>query len=248
MGSVRMNKKKKKYLAAAGACVFLLLAVVLVVIYQNSDNDILFYVDEEPVYKEEAEFVIQKERLTVRNHIMTEHDVDADDFSWDNEYDGKKAMDYMQEKIFEECKKNKTIEITAREMGVIEKIDYPSILKMNEEDTKVRGERVDNGEVIYGNTSYRPEDYYDYVLSNLEQQTFYRLVEEGRLEMTESEIDEVYEEHKEALIEAGTDDKGVAETIGLQQKYSEYIQQRADKASIKKINKGGMQKVLEECK
>lgn len=242
-----MNKKKI-YLSAACICVVLVLAAVIWGVYGNSKSDILFYVDDEPVYKEEVEFVIKKERLTVRNHIMTDYDVDADDFSWDSEYGGKKAIDYMQEEIIKECTKNKMIEIVAREMGVIEEIDYPSVLKMNEEDSKVRGERLEGGQVIYGNTSYNPSDYYDYVLSNLEEQTFYRLVEEGRLEMTESEIDEVYEENKEALIEAGTDDKSVAETIGLQQKYSDYVQQKADKARIGKINKGGMRKVLDEGK
>ncbi len=241
-------KKKRVYLIAASVCVVILSVAAGWGVYQNSGSHILFYVNEEPVYREEVEFVIKKERLTVRNHIMTDYDVDADDFSWDREYGGKKALDYMQEEAMKECTKNKIIEIAAKEMGVIEKIDYPSIQKLNEEDSKTRGERIVNRQVVYGNTSYRPEDYYDYVLSNLEEQTYYRMAEEGMLEMTEAEIDKVYEEQREALIEAGNDDKSVARNIGMQQKYSDYIQKRADSAEIGKVSKGGMRKVLEDMK
>ena len=156
-------------------------------------------------------------------------------------------MDYLREKAVKQCVQNKIIQIVARETGVADKIDYPSLKAMNEEDSKLRQDRVENGQVIYGNTSYRAADYYDYVLSNLEQQSYYVLVEDGTLTLTEEEQQRVYEEHKEALEEAGMDESA-AETIGLQEKYSEYIQRRADKAIVDEFNEGGIREVLNKVK
>lgn len=238
--------KKSKWIILSVCMVIIAAAGVIWGISRQADEGILFYVDGEPVYMEEVEFVINKERLTVRNHIMTEYGVEEDEFSWEAEFGGKKASKYMEEKIFEECARNKMIQITARDFGVADKIDYPSVKKMNDEDSRVREDRIGDGEVIYGNTAYRPEDYFDYMLSNLEQQSYYKMVEDGTLEMTESEIDKLYEEHREALIEAGTDDRSIAETIGLQQKYADYIQQRAGEAKIKQIDKEGMYSLLKE--
>lgn len=243
----RLKKRTKYALAAGGAAVILLAAAAVWWNLSSRDEGILFYVDGEPVYEEEVKFVIDKERLTVRNHIMTDNDVESGDFSWDAEYGGKKALDYLKETVLEDCKENKVIQIVARETGVADKIDYPSLKAMNEEDTKVRQERTDSGQVIYGNTSYKAADYYDYVLSNLEQQSYYRLVEDGTLDITDEEVQQIYEENKEALEGAGLDEE-TARTMGLQQKYADYIRQRADDAVIGDIDEEALAEVLESVK
>lgn len=243
----RLKKRTKYALAAGGAAVIILAAAAVWWNLSSRDEGILFYVDGEPVYEEEVKFVIDKERLTVRNHIMTDNDVESGDFSWDAEYGGKKALDYLKETVLEDCKENKVIQIVARETGVADKIDYPSLKAMNEEDTKVRQERTDSGQVIYGNTSYKAADYYDYVLSNLEQQSYYRLVEDGTLDITDEEVQQIYEENKEALEGAGLDEE-TARTMGLQQKYADYIRQRADDAVIGDIDEEALAEVLESVK
>lgn len=243
----RLKKRTKYALAAGGAAVILLATAAVWWNLSSRDEGILFYVDGEPVYEEEVKFVIDKERLTVRNHIMTDNDVESGDFSWDAEYGGKKALDYLKETVLEDCKENKVIQIVARETGVADKIDYPSLEAMNEEDTKVRQERTDSGQVIYGNTSYKAADYYDYVLSNLEQQSYYRLVEDGTLDITDEEVQQIYEENKEALEGAGLDEE-TARTMGLQQKYADYIRQRADDAVIGDIDEDALAEVLESVK
>lgn len=243
----RLKKRTKYALAAGGAAVILLAAAAVWWNLSSRDEGILFYVDGEPVYEEEVKFVIDKERLTVRNHIMTDNGVESGDFSWDAEYGGKKALDYLKETVLEDCKENKVIQIVARETGVADKIDYPSLKAMNEEDTKVRQERTDSGQVIYGNTSYKAADYYDYVLSNLEQQSYYRLVEDGTLDITDEEVQQIYEENKEALEGAGLDEE-TARTMGLQQKYADYIRQRADDAVIGDIDEEALAEVLESVK
>lgn len=248
-----MKKEEKKrhriFFAVLAIVAVTLLVIVAVNLYRDRDkgSDIAFYVDGEPVYEEEVTFAITKERLTVRNHIMNEYDVGSDDFSWDQEHNGRTALEYLEEAVMEECKQNKVIQIVAREQGVADEIDYPSIKAMNEEDTAVREERIESGEVIYGNTSYKASDYYDYVISNLEQQAYYQMVEKGLIEITEDEIAEVYEQNKVAIDEAGLDES-TAETIGLQQKFADYIRHRTDEAAIEKIDEEVMIKLLEQAK
>lgn len=235
--------------AAAAAVLVVILAVMAVQLYKGRDEtgDIAFYVDGEPVYEEEVSFAVAKERLTVRNHIMNEYDVASDDFSWDQEYGGMTALEHLEEAVLEDCKQNKVIQIVAREQGVADEIDYPSVKSMNEEDTAVREERIESGEVIYGNTSYKASDYYDYVISNLEQQAYYQMVEKGLIEVTEDETAEIYEENKAAIEEAGLGES-TAETIGLQQKFADYIRQRTDEAVIENIDKGVVAEIMEQAK
>ena len=211
---------RKKYIFVAGVAAIAVAVLAGVWLYMSAgDEEILFYVDGEPVYREEVEFAIDKERLTVRNHIINDNDVESGEFSWDGEYGGKKAIDHLEETVLEDCKRNKVIQIVAQEVGVADEIDYPSLREMNEEDTETRKERTTSGQVIYGNTSYKEADYYDYVLSNLEQQSYYQLVEDGTLDITEEEIQQIYEQRKEELDAAGLDEE-TAKTIGLQQKYA----------------------------
>lgn len=244
-----MKKKIKRTLAMGLGipAAAVLLAVIIWVSAGRQQDGILFYVDGEPVYTEEAEFAVDKERLTVRSQIMSEYDVEGADFSWDAEYGGKQALEYLEETVFADCTENKIIQIVAREVGVADQIDYPSLKAMNEKDTEVRKQRTESGQVIYGNTSYGEADYYDYVLSNLEQQSYYQLVEDGTLKISDEEVQEIYEQNKEALEESGLNEE-TAKTMGLQQKYAEYIQQRADDAIIENIDEGGMQEVLEKVK
>lgn len=240
--------RKKIVFAAAAACAAALVIGSAVWLNADQSNEgVLFCVNGEPVYEEEVRFAVEKERLTVRNHIMAENDVESGEFSWDAEYGGKPALAYLEENVLEDCTENKIIQIVAREVGVADEIDYPSIKAMNEEDTEVRSDRTQSGQVIYGNTSYKEADYYDYVLSNLEQQSYYRLVENGTLEISEEEVQEIYEQNRDSLDEAGLDESA-AETLGLQQKYADYIRQRTDEAIIENMDEGGMREVLEEVK
>lgn len=222
-------------------------AGVLIFSFSRSDDIVIFCVDSEPVYSQEAEFVISRERLSVRNQIINEYDVPDGEFSWDAEYGEMTAIGRLRETVITECTQNKIIQIIAKETGVAERIDYPSIRDMNEEDTQAREERIQAGEVIYGNTAYQEAEFYDYVLSNLEQQSYYRLVEEGVLQATEEEIQAVYEENRESMEAAGADESA-AETICLQRKYAEYIRGRAEEAVVDEINETELDKVLEKVK
>lgn len=239
--------RKKRFVALGCFAVAVIAAAAIFLTQKSTGDPIVFYVDGEPVYSQEAEFVIARERLLVRNQIINEYDMEEGEFSWDEEYDGITPLDQLKSTVIQECTQNKIIQIVARETGVADDIDYPSIREMNEEDTKAREERTQAGEVIYGNMAYQEADFYDYVLSNLEQQTYYRLVEEGMLQITDEEIQAIYEENRESMEEAGADES-VAETMGLQQKYAEYIRRRTEEAEVDHINEKELDKVLERAK
>lgn len=239
--------RRKRFVALGCFAVAAITAAAIFLTQKSTGDPIVFYVEAEPVYSQEAEFVVSRERLAVRNQIINEYDVPDGEFSWDAEYGGTTALERLRETVIEECTQNKIIQIVAKETGVAEKIDYPSIREMNEEDTKAREERTQAGEVIYGNMAYQEADFYDYVLSNLEQQTYYRLVEEGMLQITDEEIQTIYEENRESMEEAGADESA-AETMGLQQKYAEYIRERAEKTEVDHINERELDKVLEKAR
>lgn len=240
-------KRKKWFLAGGGLAVIAIAVIAIFCVHKEENEDIVFFVKHEPVYSQEAGFVVAKERLTVRNQLMNEYNIEEGAFSWDETYGEMTALEHLKETVIQECTKNKMIQIIAKENGVADKIDYPDIKEMNQEDTRIRNQRTRDGEVIYGNTAYQEADYYDYVLSNLEQQSYYRLVEDGVLQVTDEEVQKIYEENKEMMEEAGAEEN-TAKTIGLQQKYAGYIRERAEKAEVDNINEEVLAKVLESAR
>lgn len=240
-------KRKKWFLAGGGLAVIAIAVIAIFCVHKEENEDIVFFVDHEPVYSQEAGFVVAKERLTVRNQLMNEYNIEEGAFSWDETYGEMTALEHLKETVIQECTKNKMIQIIAKENGVADKIDYPDIKEMNQEDTRVRNQRTRDGEVIYGNTAYQEAGYYDYVLSNLEQQSYYRLVEDGVLQVTDEEVQKIYEENKEMMEEAGAEEN-TAKTIGLQQEYAGYIRERAEKAEVDNINEEVLAKVLESAR
>lgn len=240
--------RHKKWFLAGGGLAIIAIAIIAIFYAQKRENeDIVFFVDNEPVYSQEAGFVVAKERLTVRNQLMNEYNIEEGAFSWDETYGEMTALEHLKETVIQECTENKMIQIIAKENGVADKIDYPDIKEMNQEDTRVRNQRTKEGEVIYGNTAYQEADYYDYVLSNLEQQSYYRLVEDGVIQVTDEEVQKIYEENKETMEEAGADEN-TAKAIGLQQEYAGYIRERAEKAEVDNINEEALAKVLESVR
>lgn len=240
-------KRKKWFLAGGGLAVIAIAVIAIFCVHKEENEDIVFFVDHEPVYSQEAGFVVAKERLTVRNQLMNEYNIEEGAFSWDETYGEMTALEHLKETVIQECTENKMIQIIAKENGVADKIDYPDIKEMNQEDTRVRNQRTRDGEVIYGNTAYQEAGYYDYVLSNLEQQSYYRLVEDGVLQVTDEEVQKIYEENKEMMEEAGAEEN-TAKTIGLQQEYAGYIRERAEKAEVDNINEEVLAKVLESAR
>ncbi|MDO4272279.1 MAG: hypothetical protein Q4D16_01300 [Eubacteriales bacterium] len=194
------------------------------------------YVDEIPVYKQELDFAVQDNRLTVRNHIITDNHLKSDEFSWEQEYkNGQTPLDELTDVVLKQCSYAKLLQEESRKQGLLDNIDYPSIDKKRQEENKEREKRRDNNEVIYGIITYGEKEYYDYMNSNLELRLTELLSKEGAWEHSEDELEKLYQDNKTYFLEEPYEDvensvKNLADT----QAFEEYMNKQLDQANIKK--------------
>ena len=125
----------------------------------------------------------------VKRQYSTE-EANAENF-WEME-EGR-PLEQVMELAEEDLARKKVVARLAGEAGIGEKADYLSIMEgMGAENTEREG-KVSSGEVVYGLTSFAPEDYYSYVYTSLESQLLEKL--KSSHPISDEELEEIYQEN-----------------------------------------------------
>ncbi|MPQ43153.1 peptidyl-prolyl cis-trans isomerase [Clostridium tarantellae] len=157
--------------------------------------DVVFYVNEEPVYLGEFMLYFNKNKTKVFKEFS--HEKSGKEF-WNTKIlEGETPLDLVKILTIEDLKEIKTIQITAKKFKVIENIDYKSFTKELKEENKRREKAINNGEVIYGPKQYKEEEYFSYLLENIKNKL--KKAIESNNNISEEEIKKYYEENKETL-------------------------------------------------
>ena len=156
------------------------------------DGDTVMEIAGQPVVKAEYQMVLKSHVPEVKSQYTTE-EANAEDF-WEMEGGAGSPIGQVMELAQEDLARKKVVARLAQEAGIGVQADYGSIVEgMGTENTKREG-RSASGEVIYGLTSFTPEDYYSYVYTDLESQLLEKL--KSSHPVSEEELEAIYQENQ----------------------------------------------------
>ncbi len=156
------------------------------------DSDTVMEIAGQPVVKAEYQMVLKSHVPEVKSRYTTE-EANAEDF-WEMEGGAGSPIGQVMELAQEDLARKKVVARLAQEAGIGVQADYGSIVEgMGTENTKREG-RSASGEVIYGLTSFTPEDYYSYVYTDLESQLLEKL--KSSHPVSEEELEAIYQENQ----------------------------------------------------
>ncbi len=156
------------------------------------DGDTVMEIAGQPVVKAEYQMVLKSHVPEVKSRYTTE-EANAEDF-WEMEGGAGSPIGQVMELAREDLARKKVVARLAQEAGIGVQADYGSIVEgMGTENTKREG-RSASGEVIYGLTSFTPEDYYSYVYTDLESQLLEKL--KSSHPVSEEELEAIYQENQ----------------------------------------------------
>ena len=154
------------------------------------DSDTVMEIAGQPVVKAEYQMVLKHYAPEVKRQYSTE-EANVENF-WEME-EGR-PLEQVMELAEEDLTRKKVVAQLAGEAGIEEKADYLSIMEgMGAENTEREG-KVSSGEVVYGLTSFAPEDYYSYVYTSLESQLLEKL--KSSHPISDEELEEIYQENQ----------------------------------------------------
>ena len=153
------------------------------------DSDTVMEIAGQPVVKAEYQMVLKHYAPEVKRQYSTE-EANVENF-WEME-EGR-PLEQVMELAEEDLARKKVVARLAGEAGIGEKADYLSIMEgMGAENTEREG-KVSSGEVVYGLTSFAPEDYYSYVYTSLESQLLEKL--KSSHPISDEELEQIYQEN-----------------------------------------------------
>ena len=136
------------------------------------------------------------------------------------------------------------MQIKSKEYRLINNIDYKSIKEELDKENKSRIEDKSNNKIVYGTTIFDFSEYYQYINTNLSIQLRKVLTDNKTLEISDKELELVYENNKE-MFQSENDETGKLELLpfemvkssvmdmGLNEKFNQYMNKEAKKASVK---------------
>ena len=158
------KKKKKKWLIAVciGAAVLLLAGAASLYIQLAP----VAWVEGEAVDRRELAIFMESQRAAVITQFRTEYSAVYDENFWYTVYDGLRPIDALREQALTVLKRDKLALIVAKELGIVDSVNYRQFTKSLFEENKHRQEMHAAGGVIYGPIQYSERDYYFHTLEN----------------------------------------------------------------------------------
>jgi hypothetical protein len=153
------------------------------------------WIDGEAVDKRELNLYMESERSNVYGQYQTKYGAKYSKDFWTSSFDGQKPENTLTETALGKLKKDKVIQILARELGVSDSISYGSFLNQFKSENNRRKDLLKTNGVIYGPQQYEERIYYDYLLENMITQSEVKL-KDTLFKYTEEELRSYYEEKK----------------------------------------------------
>lgn len=244
--SVISKRKMTVVFAAAAVCIT---AAVFTAASKQSvpAEKIAAYVDEEPVYYEELKYFINRNKLIVREALISQSGKESSDFQWGDEIEGETGYERL---VSESLKKAVPVKLVLREskkLGLAGAEDYPELMKSWKDENAGRKEKKQNDQVLYGVIQYSKEEYYDYVNSNLELRYKEKLISGGTVNVSDEEIRAAYDKDSGYFNNESFETvRDSAKLLALERKYEEYLSALEEKADINITDKDAVTEAVKE--
>ena len=161
-------------------------------------------IHEKPISKEEYLYVMNQQIYDVSNELTENRDIQIDEKFWETEIEGTVPYKKLADQTIEQLKYYRAVYETAIEEGYVEYADYEHMIKRMEEENKMRAEKIENGEPVFGLSKFTTELYMEYEMDSFQKRYCENLKNEG-MEITEEERVQYYEKNKDALFQKNDD-------------------------------------------
>lgn len=235
MGKMQKDNKKssKKWIGIILVVIAVAAAAAAAFFMKSRTEKAVFFVEGQPVYKEEVACVVSKIKLYQREKTAEKAGIDISDFTWETEADGKTGYEYLADAVVGELKQIKTMQKEAMDNGLADAIDFPSLMNAMEKENKDRQEKKGNNETVFGVTQYTADQFYDYFNENLSLQNKRELINNEVLTASEEEARAAYEADPEYFDnEEYTTVETYAKNLVLDNKYQEHLKEIAEAAEV----------------
>lgn len=177
-----------------------------------------------PITEAELLFYMQNKQADIRNEYQKNYGITLSNDMWQKELNGSIPEEVLKEAALQNCIAVKSEFILAKDLGIINYVDYSDFLARMEKENKERARSVREGEIVYGLLKYEPAQYLSHVAAELEQQIKEVLAEgtDAPLHVSEEEAESYFTEHKEEWLNNGI----TYEVLEVQLPESERVQER----------------------
>lgn len=210
---------------------FLFALAILMFSCNKVNTDIVAKVNNYPISMSELRYWMLLQRAEVYNYYYREYGInDSDDF-WEEKIEGKSPLEMLKELALEKAVRIKIQQILALEKGIVDQIDFNQIISKMEGENLRRKEKVEKGEVIYGQLEFTERTYFalefDKMLLKLKPELL-----KSELNPSEEEL-ELLVKNKEFPLE---DHYGFYKMQYVEENYEQYIDSLVERAEIE-LNK-----------
>lgn len=231
-----MNKQKLNKKIIVPAAIFCAAAVIIILIGAvcSGKTGVVCYISGEPVYEEEVAIAADRVELTAKQEYAEASGQKLGDIDYSRLADGKNGYEYIAEEVEAELIRIKTIQIEARQHGLCDEISYPELEKARAKENEDRANTKEEGGVVYGVVSFDDEEYYRYLIDNLDLQNKRYLIQNDVLTAEEEEVKAAYDRDPSAFDNQEYDSVSMfVKNAVLSEKYEEYMTELEKKAVVK---------------
>lgn len=197
-------------------------------------EDTVCRINGEPVYEEEVGIAAGAVELAAQQKFGELSGQNTGKLDWSKEAEGRTGYEYLAEAVEEELIRMKVIQIEARKNGLCSEISYPEIEKQRQEENRQRARAKSEQEVVYGVVSFDEEEYYRYMIDNLDLQNKRYLTQEGILTVSGQEAEEKYAGDPSLFDNQPYESVSMfVEKSVLSDKYEDYMNQLEKAAEVK---------------
>ncbi len=144
--------------------------------------------------------LLRDQKSIAINRFLPEGEEVSDSF-WTTEVDGTTPLDWSREQAVEQAAQLAALINMAADQNILNEADLSSLMEGMDDENENRSKAKDEGDVVYGNTSFTPQTWLEYVRTGLKQELL-KAYETSRT-YSDAELLELYDENPD-LFSTGT--------------------------------------------
>ncbi|WNS43145.1 peptidylprolyl isomerase [Paenibacillus sp. MMS20-IR301] len=204
----KVKSDTSRYYVGGASLVLLAVLMIISVIYLRAAarthavaepakpglSDVILYVNEAPVTRQEFQLYMDKEKGAVTNYFSVTYQAEDQPDYWSSEFGGERPIDLLKSRAAEEAAKGKLLQSIALRKGLVQDISYEQFLQDWVDGNKEREQEISRNEAVFGLGQYEQSQFYFYTLSNLRLE-LEELLGKEELQVSEEEVQAVYQAH-----------------------------------------------------
>lgn len=156
------------------------------------------------VTNEEFVSVMNTQIYDVTDYFYKTYGASVDGEFWTKDFNGEIPYEMLAEATVDQLKYYYAVYEHAMEMGYVDSVTYDDFLARMENENKIRKEKIERGEAIYGLMEYSEELYREYEL-DIFQKAYCDNPENEGMNITDEQRQAYYEEYKDTYYTAYDD-------------------------------------------